>query len=154
MNTGKTLNAVALMVFGIATVACTVSPEPVPTAIRADGFISADMPRCGPPINEADVLVVDTEGSETLSPDLAARIGPFELADKRPLSMKIRPNAQEPAAAARQVVARQGCDLLLIGAVRKESRIVGDGMISGSRQEKVSYLLFHMGQRNGSSDPP
>ncbi|MBT8041221.1 MAG: hypothetical protein HKO85_09950, partial [Xanthomonadales bacterium] len=145
--------AVALMVLGIAAVACSVGPEPLPTAIRVGGFLSADMPRCGPPIGDADVLVVDTEGAESLSPDLAARIGPFELADERPLSMKLRPNGQDVAASARRVVARQGCDLLLLGTVKEESRIVGDG-ISGSRQEKVSYLLFHMGQRNASNDLP
>lgn len=148
MTFGKAIQVIGAPLIVLLTAACSVSPDPVPTAIRADNFLTPDMPRCGTPIAEEAVLVVDTEGQESLSPELAARIGPFDLAVEKPLAIKARSSEEDSVRSARRLVAHQGCDVLLLGAMTEESAIIGDGLRGGnSRRVSNSYLLFHMGQR-------
>ena len=151
----KVMYALAALVCVVSSTACSVSQNQAPTAINAGSYLTADMPRCGPAIARAEVLVVDTEGAEMLSPELAGRIGPFELADERPLYISARKDERDSTAKALEIVARQGCDLLLIGGVVDDTRLIGDGLYgSTARVENTSHFFFHMGQREDVTGSP
>ena len=116
------------------------------TLVGGSTWNSSDVLKCGPPVQNNEVRVIDMEspGHE----QQLSRMGDFVLAQEEPIAVTASGSRVDAELKAVRFAARNGCNLLLLGPVQEEmQRWTGNDASGGIR--RVRYLLFRMGRAQG-----
>jgi hypothetical protein len=138
----------------LSLAACNVSPETIPEEDRiprADAWFLGknQVPRCGPPVREEDILIVDLEALDYDAESLEREVGPFTQVTDSPVAVSGEGSGAEVVQRVLGAAAGQGCDVVLLGPMQTRTEYYGGTAMSPgpTGKREAPYQLFRMGYR-------